>query len=130
MSGIASRACAHAKRARSLHVSINMTATSPPAIVNVRFRVSFTRAELTEAFLQDAPAIAKLPALRWKIWAFDDGKREFASVYLFDDSESAKHFVDGEVISGLHSDPNLSEIRVEVHEIIERLTHVTRGPVE
>lgn len=104
-------------------------ATRPaPTIVNVRFRVTMTREELIEAFAADAPAIAELPGLRWKIWAFDDATREFASVYLFADRAAASDFVGGDVVRSLRADSQLSELRIEVHEVLESLGRMTRAP--
>jgi hypothetical protein len=103
--------------------------SKPPHIVNVRFRVAFTKAELVEAFAQDAPGIANLPGLRWKIWTFNESNREFASVYLFDDAESATHFAVGPIIAALHQETHLSEIRVGVYEVLESLSRVTRAPL-
>lgn len=110
-------------------MALHGRATSAPALLNVRFRVAMTRPELVEAFMQDAPALAKLPDLRWKIWAFDDARREFASVYLFDDLAAARAFAAGDVIRGLQDDPNLADVRVEVHEVLEGLSAVTRAPL-
>lgn len=105
-------------------------ASSAPAVVRVRFRVPFTRDELVEAFTPDALEIAKLPDLKWKIWTFDDANREFASVYLFDDRQSADAFVEGDIIAGLHKDPNLNDVRVEVHDVLPSLSRATRAPID
>lgn len=101
-----------------------------PAVVRVRFRVPFTRDELVEAFTPDALEIAKLPNLKWKIWTFDDADREFASVYLFDDRASADTFVKGDIIAGLYKDPNLSDVRVAVHDVLPSLSRATRAPID
>jgi len=97
--------------------------------VSVRFRVPFGRAEFVEAFMPDAQKLAKLPNLRWKIWTFDDDAHEFASVYLFDEITSAKAFAHGPVLAGIKSDPRFKDFDASVHEVMEDLTRVTRGPV-
>lgn len=125
MSKPASHACASLKTGTCLSSPMS----KPPCIVAVRFRVAFHKAELVEAFTPDAPEIAKLPSLRWKIWSFDEGDRAFASVYLFDDMDSARAFVRGPVVAGLHEDPHLSDVRVETYEVLEGLSRATRAPL-
>lgn len=103
---------------------------NPPCIVSVRFRVTFTKHEISDAFAADAPEIAKLPSLRWKIWSYNSDDRAFASVYLFEDMEAAWHFARGPVIAALQEDQHLSDLRVEVYEVLEHLSRVTRAPLE
>ncbi|HVL47108.1 MAG TPA: YdhR family protein [Candidatus Thermoplasmatota archaeon] len=105
-----------------------MTAHNP-TIVTVRFRVTFSRRELEESFMPDAPAIAELPGMRWKIWAFEESIREFQSVYLFENPASADRFARGDIIEGLRKDPNLSDVQVSTHAVLESLSRVTRAPV-
>lgn len=104
--------------------------SDPPCIVAVRFRVTFNKQELLEAFAPDAPEIAKLPSLRWKIWTYNTEERAFASVYLFDDMDAASRFARGPVIAALHEDQHLSDVRVEVYEVLESLSRLTRAPLE
>ena len=101
----------------------------PPCILTVRFRVTFNKQEIIEAFAPDAPEIAKLPSLRWKIWSYNAEERAFASVYLFDDMDAATRFARGPVIAALHEDGHLSDVRVEIHEVLEGLSRVTRAPL-
>lgn len=105
-------------------------AKNSPSIVTIRFRVPFTRAaEIEEAFAADAPSIAALPALRWKMWTFDETRREFQSVYLFESRGDAERFTKGPVVESLHEDPNLSEIEVRVHDVLSSLSRATRAPI-
>ena len=97
--------------------------------MNVRFRVPFGKAKFVEAFMPDAEKLAKLPKLRWKIWTFDDDAHEFASVYLFDDITSAKAFSQGPVLAAINSNPQFQDFHASVHEVMEDLTRVTRGPI-
>lgn len=102
---------------------------SPPHVVNIRFRVAFTKTELVEAFTSDAPEIAKIPSLRWKVWTFHEAHREFMSVYLFDDAASAQGFAKGPIVASLYEDPHLSDVRVDVYEVLESLSRATRAPL-
>lgn len=103
---------------------------SAPHVVNIRFRVALTKAELVAAFTPDAPEIAKLASLRWKLWTFNENDRAFMSVYLFDDGAAAQAFVRGPVVAGLYEDPHLSDVRVDAYEVLESLSRATRARLE
>lgn len=100
-----------------------------PHVVNIRFRVAFTKDELVRAFEPDAADIAKLPSLRWKMWTFNTREREFMSVYLFDDAASAQAFARGPIVAALHEDAHLSDVRVDMYEVLEGLSRTTRAPL-
>jgi hypothetical protein len=107
--------------------------TIPPSptqsIVTVQFRVALTRGEVEKAFLPDAPRVAALPGLVWKVWSLDEETRSFAGVYLFGDHEAAQAFIAGPVVAALRREPHFSEVRAQAYGVLEGLSRITRAPI-
>jgi hypothetical protein len=98
-------------------------------ILQINFKFSVSTAELAAAFGPLAEPIAKVPGLRWKIWSVNDATSEFAGIYLFDDAESVKAYVEGPIIAEVAKHPALSDISVKQFGVIEEFSVITRGPV-
>lgn len=98
-------------------------------ILQINFKFNVTPAELGEAFAPLAEPIAKVPGMRWKIWSLNEATSEFAGIYLFDDVESVKSYLEGPIIAGVMKHPALSDISAKTFGVIEEFSAITRGPI-
>ena len=89
-----------------------------------------SRAEFENGFDAIAAQIAQVPGLRWKIWLVNEAESRGGGIYLFDDDESARAYLDGPIVAAMKSAPILSEVTVRTFSVLEEPTAVTRGPIQ
>ena len=98
-------------------------------LLQVNFNLSgISRAELEEAWLPAAQAIAETPGLRWKLFLMNEAEREVAGICLFDDQASLQAYLAGP-IAALKQDPTFSNISVKQFDVMEEHSAITRGPI-
>jgi hypothetical protein len=95
--------------------------------INFKFNVSPT--ELGESFAPLAEPIAKVPGLRWKIWSLNGDTSEFAGIYLFNDAESVKAYLEGPIVAQVMKHPALSDISAKQFGVLDEFSAITRAPV-
>ena len=98
-------------------------------LLQVNFTFSgVSKAELEEAWMPAARAIAETPGLRWKIFLMNEAEHEAGGIVLFDDEASLQAYVDG-VVAAMRNDPTLSDLSVKQFDVLEEHSAITRGPV-
>jgi hypothetical protein len=98
-------------------------------ILQINFKFSVSPAELAEAFGPLAEPIAKVPGLLWKIWSLNDATSEFAGIYLFDNADAVKDYLEGPIIAQVAKHPALSDISAKHFGVLDEFSAITRGPV-
>lgn len=98
-------------------------------VLQINFKFNISPAELAEAFGPNAELIAKVPGLRWKIWSLNEATSEFAGIYLFDDKDSAKAYLEGPIIAQVSAHPALSDISAKQFGIVDDFSAITRAPL-
>ena len=83
--------------------------------------------EMAAAFGDLAAIISRAPGLRWKIWTENETEGTGGGIYLFEDDDSARAYVEEHTVrlEGF----GVTEIRARTFHVNEPLTLVTRGPV-
>jgi hypothetical protein len=95
--------------------------------LNFTFGVSASEYEQAVATLADQ--FAALEGLRWKIWMINAAEQQAGGIYLFDDAESVRAFLEGSLAAQVTSHPALSEFSMKQFDVMEELTTITRGPI-
>jgi hypothetical protein len=101
-----------------------------PHLLQINYKFSVSRAEFESGFDTVASQIAQVPGLRWKIWLLNEAESRGGGIYLFDDEESARAYLEGPIVTAMKSLPVLSEVSVNSFSVLEEPTAVTRGPIE
>ena len=101
-----------------------------PHLLQINYKFSVTRAEFESGFDAIAAQIAQVPGLRWKIWLLNEAESRGGGIYLFDDEESARAYLEGPIVTAMRSLPVLSELSVNSLSVLEEPTAATRGPIE
>ena len=101
-----------------------------PHLLQINYKFSVSRAEFESGFDAIASQIAQVPGLRWKIWLLNEAESRGGGIYLFDDEESARAYLEGPIVAAMKSLPVLSELSVNSFSVLEEPTAVTRGPIE
>ena len=98
-------------------------------ILQINLRFNFSAAELEKEFETVASHIAAVPGLKWKIFGMNEERREAAGIYLFEDGDSLKSYLEGPIVAGLKANEAFSDIKMKHFDVVEKATAVTRGPV-
>ena len=83
--------------------------------------------EMANAFGDLAGIIGRAPGLRWKIWTENEEEGVGGGIYLFEDDEPAKAYLEEQTarLEGF----GISDIRAKVFDVNEGLTALNNGPV-
>ena len=83
--------------------------------------------EMAAAFGDLAGIIGRAPGLRWKIWTENEEESIGGGIYLFEDAESAKAYLEEHTarLEGF----GIAEIRAKVFDVNEGLTTLNDGPI-
>jgi len=98
-------------------------------ILQINFKFGVSPAELAEAFAPFTEPIAKVSGLRWKIWSLNEATSVFAGIYLFDDADSIKAYLEGPIIAQVTQHPALSDFSIKQFGVIDEFSAITRGPI-
>ena len=98
-------------------------------VLQINFKFNISPAELAEGFAPLAEPIAEVPGLRWKIWSLNQDSSEFAGIYLFDNPESVRTYLEGPIIAQVSKPPALSDISAKQFSVIDEFSAITRAPV-
>lgn len=99
-------------------------------ILQLNFRFGVPRADYEGAVSPLASDFAEVPGLLWKIWLMNEAESEAGGIYLFEDESSLTAYLEGPLASAVKSHPALSDLSAKQFDVMEKLTSITRGPVE
>src|SRR5271166_4275858 len=74
-----------------------------------------------------APAFAAVPGLQTKLWLADRDANTYGGVYVFSDAHAQEAFAGSDLFTAVASNPNLSEMRSRVFDVLAGPTAVTGG---
>jgi hypothetical protein len=83
--------------------------------------------EMAEAFRDLAGIIGRSPGLRWKIWTENEDESAGGGIYLFEDDESARAYV--EEHTARLEEFGITDVRARLFHVNEPLTAINGGPV-
>lgn len=83
--------------------------------------------EMARALTELAESINQEPGLIWKIWTENQAEQRAGGVYLFEDEESAKAYLN--MHSARLTQMGIRDIRGYIFDVNQPLTAVNQGPV-
>jgi hypothetical protein len=95
--------------------------------INLRFNVS--AADLEEEFKGAAGFIKEVPGLKWKMFGMNEETGEGAGIYLFENEEALKSYLEGPIIAEMKKKEAFSDITMKTFDVVESATAITRGPI-
>ena len=95
--------------------------------INLKYKVSAS--EISEAFMELAQPIADVNGLEWKTWIHNEEEKSAGGIYLFKDEETVKNYLESDIVSGIMSNPALSDIDAKVFDVLTEHSKVTRAPI-
>ena len=101
----------------------------PGKILQINLRFNHSVAELEAEFETAAGYIKEVPGLKWKIFGINEERSEGAGIYLFEDGDSLKSYLEGPIVAGFKANKALSDITMKHFDVVEKATAMTRGPV-
>lgn len=99
-------------------------------ILQLNFTFSVPRADYEAAVSPLANDFAEVPGLVWKVWLMNEAGSEAGGIYLFDSESSLAAYLEGPLAGAVKTHPALSDLSVKQFDVMDKLTAITRGPVE
>lgn len=83
--------------------------------------------EMTEAFKGLAISISEEPGFIWKIWTENESEKEGGGIYLFENEQSAKAYLDKHTarLKGF----GVSDVNAKIFDVNEALSNITKGSI-
>jgi Putative mono-oxygenase ydhR len=101
----------------------------PQKMLVTKYNFSVSLEEYKAMTSQLAPAFADVPGCIWKIWLFDEAKKEGGAIYLFKDEDSLQNFTSSPLVAAVLSHPALTNFDLRVTDILEEVSAITRAPL-
>ena len=98
-------------------------------ILQINLHFSFSVPELEEEFETAAGHIKEVPGLKWKIFGMNEERSEGTGIYLFEDGDSLKSYLEGPIVARLKSIEAFSDLTMKHFDVVDKATALTRGPV-
>jgi Putative mono-oxygenase ydhR len=114
---------------RAQNQSFAQVSANSNRVLQINFKYNISTTEFKQQMLDNAPRLAAVKGLKWKIWSMDDAKREASGYYLFENEAAIDNYLDRVFFAGMRNNPTVSNIVVKKLEILEEPTAITRGPV-
>lgn len=102
----------------------------PAKILQLNFKFNVPRADYEAAVSPLANDFAEVPGLVWKVWLMNEAESEAGGIYLFEDDTSLAAYLEGRLASAVKTHPALSDLSAKQFDVMDKLTAITRGPVE
>ena len=99
-------------------------------------QINYRRPEMAKAawdarYTDDrAKPFLEVPGLLWKIWLDGDAERLAGGIYLFADQASAEAYAAGPIVARIKGNAEFSEVSVRVFEVRQRMSEITRAPID
>lgn len=114
---------------REQNQSFAQVSANSNRVLQINFKYNISTTEFKQQMLDNAPRLAAVKGLKWKIWSMDEAKREASGYYLFENEAAIDNYLDRVFFAGMGNNPTVSNIVVKKLEILEEPTAITRGPV-
>ena len=83
--------------------------------------------QMVDALKGLAKSIAEEPGFVWKIWTENEAENAAGGIYLFENEETAKTFLDKH--TARLADLGISGVRAKMFDINETLSRLTKAPI-
>jgi hypothetical protein len=109
--------------------SLAQASASSNRILQISFKFNTSTAEFRQQMLDNAPRLAAIKGLKWKIWSMNEADQEASGYYLFENEAAIDNYLNRVFFVGMGNNPTISNIVVKKLEILEEPTLITNGPV-
>ncbi|MBR9851963.1 MAG: YdhR family protein [Rhodobacteraceae bacterium] len=72
----------------------------------------------------------EMPGLKWKIWIDEPEAQLSGGIYLFETRADAEAYLAGPIVTRMKENPALSEKSFQIFEIRDRVSELTRAPLD
>lgn len=86
-----------------------------------------TSAEYYRGCDEEAPLFVEVPGLSAKVWLSDPSSGTYGGIYTFRDKSSLDDYLASDLFRSIVDDESTVEVKVQVYEVLEGPTRVTRG---
>ena len=94
-----------------------------------KFNYSMPTEELKKIIPSVALKFSKIPGCSWKIWLFNEERKEAGGVYLFESAKGLEQFLNSKLLALVVDNPALSNFEINTFNIEEEASVITRAPL-
>ena len=98
-------------------------------VLQINLRFNGSTEVLEKDFNEVANPISEVLGLKWKIFGINGEEKEATGIYLFEDEDSLKAYINGPIIAALKTKEVFTEMKIRIFDISAEATAKTRGPV-
>jgi hypothetical protein len=110
-------------------VSRKGVATMSKKLVQINFNYDLAREELNEGAKEFVHPVQQVPSLLWKTWIVNDQEQLTGGIYLFENEEAAKAYIEGPIIDQIRNSPVFKNLSIKLFDIMEEPSKATRAPI-
>ena len=98
-------------------------------LVQINFNYDLAREVLNERAKEFVRTVQQVPSLVWKTWIVNDQEQLTGGIYLFENEEAAKAYVEGPIIDQIRNSPVFRNLSIKLFDIMEEQSKATRAPI-
>jgi hypothetical protein len=99
-------------------------------ILQINFKFNVPREDYENAVSPLADDFAAVKGLKWKIWLMNETQSEAGGIMLFDSESSLMAFLESPLAAKVTQHPALSDMNVKSFGVMDKVSSITRGPLE
>jgi hypothetical protein len=98
-------------------------------LVQINFNYDLAEEELNEGAKEFVHPVQQVPNLVWKTWIVNDQEKLTGGIYLFENEEAAKAYVEGPLIEQVKNSPVFKNLSIKLFDIMEEQSKATSAPI-
>jgi hypothetical protein len=102
--------------------------TKAKRVFITRFNYSIPTEEIKKIMPAVAPEFSEIPGCSWKIWIFNDDRKEAGGVYLFESAKELEQYINSTLFASVENNPVFSNLETSAFDVEETASEITGAP--
>ena len=101
----------------------------PQQIIQTNFHFDLPIGDFKSAASSVATQFDQISGLQWKIWLFNEERKEAGGIYLFVNKNAVTNFKNSDLFYGVATNPAFHSFSVKQFEVLEAPSLLTHAPL-
>src|SRR5580692_8842616 len=98
-------------------------------VFTTKFNYSMHTEEIKKIMPAVAPKFSEIPGCSWKIWVFNEDRKEAGGVYLFESAAYLEQFLNSSLFASVENNPAFSNMQTNTFDVAEAASEITGAPL-
>ena len=103
--------------------------TMTQKVFTIKFNYCMPTEELKKIMSAVAPKFSKIPGCCWKIWLFNEDRKEAGGVYLFESYTELEQYLNSVLFASVANNPVFSNFQTNTFSVAEAASVITGAPL-